>query len=112
MALHCIDLQLDLEAEVYAITLWRGQKQGAKVRYQTLISSVRKFMGNAIATISLFPEQELTYPLINIIIIIMYVSAYALAVLIAVITPVRRVITNEQGLIGGPSSIFIFLTRS
>ena len=30
----------------------------------------------------------------------MYVPAYALAVLVAVITPVRRVITNDQGLEG------------
>ena len=39
----------------------------------------------------------------------MYVPAYALAVLIAVITPVRRVITNDQGLTGGSSSIVTFL---
>ena len=40
---------------------------------------------------------------------ILYVQAYALAVLIAVVTPVRRVITNDQGLTGGPSSIVTFL---
>ena len=49
---------------------------------------------------------------ISLTIIIMYVSAYVLAVLIAVITPVRRVITNDQGLTGGPSYIFTFLTLS
>ena len=37
------------------------------------------------------------------------VSAYALAVLIAVSTPIRRVITNDQGLTRGPSSKFTFL---
>ena len=37
------------------------------------------------------------------------VSAYALAVLIAVITPIRRVLTNDQGLTRGPSSKFTFL---
>ena len=35
-------------------------------------------------------------------------SAYALAVLIPVISPVRRVKTNDQGLTGGPSSLFTF----
>ena len=39
----------------------------------------------------------------------MYVQAYALTVLIAVVTPVRQVITNDQGLTGGPSSIVTFL---
>ena len=38
-----------------------------------------------------------------------YVQAFALAVLIAVVTPVRRVITNDQGLTGGPFSIVTFL---
>ena len=47
-----------------------------------------------------------------IIIIIVYVPAYALAVLIAVITPVRRVITNDQGLTGVPSSTVTFLILS
>ena len=42
----------------------------------------------------------------------MYVSAYALADLITVITPARRVITTDQGLTGGPPSIFTFLTLS
>ena len=51
----------------------------------------------------------------NIVIVIqywhfyLYVQAYALAVLIAVVTPGRRVITNDQGLPGGPSSIVTFL---
>ena len=35
-------------------------------------------------------------------------SAYALAVLIPVISPVRRVTTNDQGLTGGPSSYLHF----
>ena len=39
----------------------------------------------------------------------LYVQAYALIVPIAVVTPVRRVITNDQGLTGGTSSIVTFL---
>ena len=49
------------------------------------------------------------YVVFTFFIIIIYVQAYALAVLIAVVTPVRRVITNDQGLTGGPSSIVTFL---
>ena len=49
------------------------------------------------------------YVVFTFFIIIIYVQAYALAVLIAVVTPVRRVITNDQGLTEGPSSIVTFL---
>ena len=49
---------------------------------------------------------------ILLLLLFCFVSAYALAVLIAVLTPIRRIITNDQRLTRGPSSIFTFLILS